>query len=83
MTKKLAVVAIGGNSLIKDKTKITVQDQYLAAKETCYRIADRIERRAVVHIGFARILGTGGCLLRHEKNGRPGEPWTPVGSGGA
>ncbi|RME89007.1 MAG: carbamate kinase, partial [Anaerolineae bacterium] len=37
MTKrKLAVVAIGGNSLIKDKAHQTVEDQYRAAKETCY-----------------------------------------------
>ena len=31
--KKTAVVAIGGNSLIKDKSRVTVQDQYEAAKE--------------------------------------------------
>jgi carbamate kinase len=32
--RKLAVVAIGGNSLIKDKHHQTVEDQYQAAKET-------------------------------------------------
>jgi carbamate kinase len=43
MSKKIAVVAIGGNSLIKDKTHQTVEDQYLAAKETTHHIADMIE----------------------------------------
>ena len=35
MTNKLAVIAIGGNSLIKDDKKVTVESQYQAAKETC------------------------------------------------
>jgi carbamate kinase len=41
--KGLAVIAIGGNSLIKDKFHQTVEDQYLAARETTQRIADMIE----------------------------------------
>ncbi len=41
--KKVAVVAIGGNSLIIDKQHQTVEDQYKAAKETCFHIADMIE----------------------------------------
>ncbi len=32
--KKVAVVAVGGNSLIKDKNHQSVEDQYLAAKES-------------------------------------------------
>ena len=31
---KLAVIAIGGNSLISDKKHQTVEDQYQAAKQT-------------------------------------------------
>ncbi len=34
MNGRVAVVAIGGNSLIKDKQHETVPDQYLAAQET-------------------------------------------------
>ncbi len=34
--RKLAVIAIGGNSLIKDEKKVTVESQYEAAKETLY-----------------------------------------------
>jgi carbamate kinase len=40
--RKRAVIAIGGNSLIKDKAHLSVPDQYAAAKETCYHIADMV-----------------------------------------
>jgi carbamate kinase len=42
-TKKVAVVAVGGNSLIKDKSHQTVPDQYDAASESMAHIADMIE----------------------------------------
>jgi carbamate kinase len=32
--RKVAVVAIGGNSLIKDAKRVRVEDQYEAARET-------------------------------------------------
>ncbi|MHA1928132.1 MAG: carbamate kinase [Candidatus Thorarchaeota archaeon] len=41
MAKK-AVVAIGGNSLIKDKEHKSIPDQYAATKETCKHIAEMI-----------------------------------------
>jgi carbamate kinase len=66
MTKKLAVVAIGGNSLIKDKSKITVQDQYLAAKETCCHIADMVEQGWDVAIGHGNGPQVGFVLRRSE-----------------
>ena len=37
--KKVAVVAIGGNSLIKDEAHQAVADQYQAARESCEHIA--------------------------------------------
>lgn len=40
--RKRAVVAIGGNSLIKDSAHRTVEDQYLAAAETDHHIANLI-----------------------------------------
>lgn len=42
MNSKVAVVAIGGNSLIKDKQHQTVRDQYIAAGETCHHIVSMI-----------------------------------------
>jgi carbamate kinase len=41
--KKLAVVAVGGNSLIKDKDHQTIPDQYAAAVESMSHIAGMIE----------------------------------------
>ncbi|HIC94321.1 MAG TPA: carbamate kinase, partial [Anaerolineae bacterium] len=41
---KVAVVAIGGNSLIKDKDHQTVPDQFAATRETCVHIASMIDQ---------------------------------------
>jgi carbamate kinase len=42
MTNHIAVVAIGGNSLIKDKKRQSGADQYEAMKETTHHISDMI-----------------------------------------
>lgn len=42
MPGRLAVVAIGGNSLIKDTMHQTVRDQYIAARETCEHVVSMI-----------------------------------------
>jgi carbamate kinase len=41
--KKLAVVAVGGNSLIIDKNRKTIPDQFDAVRETAGHLADMIE----------------------------------------
>lgn len=63
---KLAVVAIGGNSLIKDEAHKTVEDQYQAAKETTYHIADMIEAGWDVAIGHGNGPQVGFILRRSE-----------------
>ncbi len=63
---KVAVVAIGGNSLIKDKNHQTVEDQYLAAKETTLHIADMIEAGWDVAIGHGNGPQVGFILRRSE-----------------
>src|SRR5512136_1723260 len=65
-TKKVAVVAIGGNSLIKDKNHQTVEDQYQAAKETTFHIADMIEQGWDVAIGHGNGPQVGFILRRSE-----------------
>jgi carbamate kinase len=65
-TQKIAVVAIGGNSLIKDKNHQTVEDQYQAAKETTYHIADMIEQGWDVAIGHGNGPQVGFILRRSE-----------------
>ena len=64
--KKVAVVAIGGNSLIKDKQHQAVEDQYLAAKETTQHIADMIEEGWDVVIGHGNGPQVGFILRRSE-----------------
>jgi carbamate kinase len=66
MAKKIAVIAIGGNSLIKDAAHQTVEDQYLAAKETCIHIADMIEAGYEVIIGHGNGPQVGFILRRSE-----------------
>jgi carbamate kinase len=66
MSKKLAVVAIGGNSLILDSKHQTVEDQYQAAKETTMHIADMIEAGWDVAIGHGNGPQVGFILRRSE-----------------
>lgn len=63
---KLAVVAIGGNSLIADKAHQTVEDQYLAAKATTNHIADMVEQGWDVAIGHGNGPQVGFILRRSE-----------------
>jgi carbamate kinase len=66
MTKKLAVVAVGGNSLILDPKNVTVEDQYIAAAETSKHIADMIEAGWDVAIGHGNGPQVGFILRRSE-----------------
>jgi carbamate kinase len=61
-----AVVAIGGNSLIKDKYHQTVRDQYIAAGETCRHIAGMIKQGWDVAITHGNGPQVGFILRRSE-----------------
>jgi len=63
---RTAVVAIGGNSLIKDKLHQTVRDQYIAAGETCWHIAAMIQDGWNVVIGHGNGPQVGFILRRSE-----------------
>ncbi len=64
--KKVAVVAIGGNSLISDKTHQTVADQYAAAGETAGHIAVMIKDGWDVAISHGNGPQVGFILRRSE-----------------
>lgn len=66
MSTKLAVVAIGGNSLIKDKAHQTVEDQYEAANETARHIAGMIEAGWDVAVAHGNGPQVGFILRRSE-----------------
>ncbi len=64
--RKTAVVAIGGNSLIKDTEHQTVRDQYIAAKETCQHIVGMIRSGWNVVISHGNGPQVGFILRRSE-----------------
>jgi carbamate kinase len=66
MARRRAVVAIGGNSLIKDTRHQTVRDQYIAAGETCWHIASMITDGWDVAIGHGNGPQVGFILRRSE-----------------
>lgn len=66
MTRRIAMVAIGGNSLIKDKHHQTVRDQYIAAKETCDHIVSMIKDGWDVVIAHGNGPQVGFILRRSE-----------------
>ncbi len=66
MGSKTAVVAIGGNSLIKDRMHQTVRDQYVAAGETCWHIAAMIQDGWDVVITHGNGPQVGFILRRSE-----------------
>ena len=66
MAGRTAVVAIGGNSLIKDRMHQTVRDQYIAAGETCWHIAGMIQEGWDVAVAHGNGPQVGFILRRSE-----------------
>lgn len=63
---RTAVVAIGGNSLVKDKHHQTVPDQFAATQETSVHIADMVQQGWNVVITHGNGPQVGFILLRSE-----------------
>ena len=66
MKNPLAVIAIGGNSLILDSKKITVKDQYSAASETSHHIAALVAAGYRVVVTHGNGPQVGFILLRSD-----------------
>ncbi|MBF8285269.1 MAG: yahI [Anaerolineales bacterium] len=64
--KKLAVVAVGGNALIKDSKRKSVPDQYAAASEMMARVADMLETGWNVIVTHGNGPQVGFILRRSE-----------------
>jgi len=64
--RKTAVVAIGGNSLIRDEDHQTASDQFEAAKETCAHIASMVKHGWEVIVTHGNGPQVGFILLRSE-----------------
>src|SRR5512137_2149301 len=80
--KKLAILAVGGNSLIADERHKTVPDQYMAVVETCRHIAGLIKSgyRVVVTHGNGPQVG---FILRRSELARGHLHEVPLDSCGA
>ena len=66
MSKKVAVIAVGGNSLIKDPKSVSVEDQEQALRETAFHIVDMVEAGWDVAIGHGNGPQVGYILRRSE-----------------
>ena len=64
--KKLAVIAVGGNSLIRDKQRMDVASQYEAVCETVRHVADVIESGWQVVVTHGNGPQVGFLMLRSE-----------------
>ena len=64
--RRVAVVAIGGNSLIKDKEHVAVTYQWDAVRQTCSHIANMIEAGWSVAITHGNGPQVGFILRRNE-----------------
>lgn len=76
--RKLAIVAVGGNSLVKDERRKSLRHQYMIVKETAYHIAEMIEAGWDMAIGHGNGPQLGFTLRRSEvayrANGVPAVP---------
>ncbi len=66
MNAKLVFIAIGGNSLIKNKTLRTVEDQHAAIRETVQGVADLIEQNFQVVLSHGNGPQVGFIMRRSE-----------------
>ncbi len=66
MSNRIAVVAVGGNALIKDSNHISAADQYAALRETCEHIVRLISAGWHVAIGHGNGPQVGFALRRSE-----------------
>jgi carbamate kinase len=66
MKKKLAFIAIGGNSLVKSKEHQTVEDQHQAIRETVQHVIDLISQGYQVLISHGNGPQVGFIMRRSE-----------------
>jgi carbamate kinase len=82
MMSKLAVIAIGGNSLIRSKEQVGLNDQLATVKETCKHIAAMVARGwnvAVTHGNGPQV----GFLIRRAELALQELPMIPLEFAGA
>ena len=64
--RKLAVVALGGNALIKGGQKGTYSEQLANVRKTCNSLAGLVDRQYDIVVGHGNGPQVGNVLLQHE-----------------
>ena len=64
--KKLAMVAFGGNALLRSRQKGTYQEQLANVEQTCAQLYNLLERDYNVVIGHGNGPQVGNVMLQHE-----------------
>ncbi len=70
MKNKLAVVAFGGNALLRGDQKGTIQEQETNVHDTCTHLVDLIKQGYDLIIGHGNGPQVGNVLLQHEAGER-------------
>ena len=66
MNKKLAMVAFGGNALLRSGQKGTYQEQLANVEQTCAQLYNLLERGYDIVIGHGNGPQVGNVMLQHE-----------------
>ena len=70
MGKKLAVVAFGGNALLRGDQKGTIEEQEANVYDTCSHLVELIKKDYEIIIGHGNGPQVGNVLLQHEAGQR-------------
>ncbi|MBQ9474498.1 MAG: carbamate kinase [Bacteroidales bacterium] len=78
MMRKLAVVALGGNALLRSGQKGTYQEQIANVEETCESLYQLLRRNYNIVIGHGNGPQVGNVMLQHEAGRSAGVEAMPM-----
>ncbi len=76
--RKLAVVAFGGNALLRSGQKGTYQEQLSNVEQTCESLYNLLKRNYNIVIGHGNGPQVGNVMLQHEEGKRAGIEAMPM-----
>ena len=76
--RKLAVVAFGGNALLRSGQKGTYQEQIENVEQTCESLYNLLKRNYNIVIGHGNGPQVGNVMLQHEEGKRAGIEAMPM-----
>ena len=76
--RKLAVVAFGGNALLRSGQKGTYQEQIENVEQTCESLCNLLKRNYNIVIGHGNGPQVGNVMLQHEEGKRAGIEAMPM-----